>query len=70
MYKRQGFDYGRFLNPVESPDYRDFVGFGIEAEFMGPWGTLMSLEYGIAVHSDIPSLQWDQQILFTFLKLF
>ena len=65
-----GVDYGHFLNPAESPDFRKFVGVGIEAEFMGPWGTLMSLEYGIAVHSDIPSLEGDQQVLFSFLKLF
>ena len=46
------------------------MGFGINAEFMGPWGTLMNVEWGIAVHSDIPSLEGEQELLFTFLKLF
>ena len=39
-------------------------------KFMGPFGTVVQLEYGYALRSDIPQVQGEQEVQLLFLKIF
>jgi hypothetical protein len=47
-----------------------FTGFGVGANFPFKWKTVVSLNYGYAVSSDIPDLEGKQEFLLVVLKLF
>ncbi|HEV8376023.1 MAG TPA: hypothetical protein VGR38_07280 [Candidatus Polarisedimenticolia bacterium] len=57
------------LDPTLAGD-QSFGGFGLSGNFMGPWNTVIQFDYGIAVTSDIPGLEGDQEIEFVMLKFF
>jgi hypothetical protein len=49
---------------------RNFSGVGFTANFVGPWKTVYTVNYGYAVASDIPDLQGSQEFFVLVLKLF
>ncbi len=49
---------------------RQFTGIGLSGNTVGPWKTVISLNYGYAIQSDIPSLEGEQEFLLLILKLF
>ncbi len=51
-------------------DDQSFTGFGLNANFIGPWKTVINVSYGIALDSDIPSLENEQEFLVFVFKLF
>jgi hypothetical protein len=57
---------------VDSPasGSQSFSGVGLSGNVVGPWKTVISLSYGIAVRSDIPPLEGEQEFLLLVLKLF
>ncbi|HMC81895.1 MAG TPA: hypothetical protein VKL61_01525 [Candidatus Polarisedimenticolia bacterium] len=59
------------LDPSSSlGGYRNFTGFGLAGNLLGPWNTVIQFDYGIAVRSDIPGLAGDQEIELLLLKFF
>ncbi|HXI01882.1 MAG TPA: hypothetical protein VNI57_01785, partial [Candidatus Saccharimonadales bacterium] len=65
-----GVDFARLRDRQQLEPFRDYTGAGVSAQFAAPWNLLVRLEYGVAVQSDIPEYQGDQEILLTVLKLF
>ncbi len=53
-----------------SEDRLNFSGAGITANFVGPWRTLVALDYGYAVRSDIEELEGSHEFLIVVFKLF
>ena len=49
---------------------RNFSGLGLTANFVGPWKTVYTVNYGYAIASDIPDLQGSQEFFVLILKLF
>jgi len=49
---------------------RNFSGVGLTVNFVGPWKTVYTVNYGYAVASDIPDLQGSQEFFVLILKLF
>ena len=41
-----------------------------QRDALGPWKTVISLNYGYALKSDIPDLEGEQEFLLIILKLF
>lgn len=65
-----GVDFARIKDRQQLEPFRNHVGAGISANFVAPWNMLVRLEYGIALDSDIPQFEGEQEILLTVLKLF
>jgi len=51
-------------------DRQDFSGIGLSTNFIGPWKTIVNINYGYALQSDIPELQGAQEFLLFVFKLF
>jgi hypothetical protein len=51
-------------------EWESFSGIGISANLVGPWKTLINLNYGYALASDIADLEGQQEFLLFVLKLF
>jgi hypothetical protein len=49
---------------------QSFTGVGLSGNVVGPWKTVVSLNYGYALKSDIPDLEGEQEFLLIILKLF
>ena len=49
---------------------QSFTGLGLNANFPAPWKLVISLGYGLALASDIPELEGQQEFLLLVLKLF
>ncbi len=49
---------------------QSFSGAGLSANFVGPWKTVINVNYGYALASDIPDLEGQQEFLALVLKLF
>jgi len=49
---------------------QSFTGLGLNANVVGPWRTVINLDYGYALNSDIPDLEGEQEFLLLVLKLF
>lgn len=49
---------------------QSFSGVGLSGNVVGPWQTVISLNYGYALDSDIPELEGEQEFLLLVLKLF
>jgi hypothetical protein len=47
-----------------------FTGIGLSGNVVGPWKTVINLNYGYALSSDIPDLEGEQEFLLLVLKLF
>ena len=43
---------------------------GLSANFVGPWTTVININYGYALQSDIPDLEGEQEFLLFVFKLF
>jgi hypothetical protein len=63
-------DHARVRDPFAAAEYQSHTGVGLAGTFPGPWGTLLNLDWGYALHSDLPALEGEQEIQFFFLKLF
>jgi hypothetical protein len=63
-----GIDHARVRE--EGSGTTSHTGFGLSGSFMGPWGTILTFDWGIALHSDVSSAEGEQEIQFFFLKLF
>ena len=46
-----------------------FTGFGFSGNVVGPWKTVINVNWGVALKSDIPELEGDQEFLVLILKL-
>ncbi len=51
-------------------EFRDYTGFGFSGQMVGSWGLIYRLDWGIALRSDVPEFEGEQEVLFTVLKLF
>ena len=49
---------------------QSFSGIGLSGNFVGPWKTVININYGYALSSDIPDLEGEQEFLLLVLKLF
>lgn len=49
---------------------RSFTGVGLSANLVGPWQTVINLNYGYALNSDIPDLEGESEFLLLVFKLF
>ncbi len=49
---------------------RSFTGLGLSANLVGPWKTVINLIWGVALASDIPELEGEQEFLLLVFKLF
>ncbi len=63
-------DQARVKDRQLGEDFRDYTGFGLAGQFVGPWGLLFRLDWGIAVASDVPEFEGEQEVQLTVLKLF
>jgi hypothetical protein len=61
---------GRIRDEVAFDGARDFSGLGLTANFVGPWKTVYTVNYGYAFASDIPDLRGSQEFFVLILKLF
>jgi hypothetical protein len=73
------FEAVRFQASVESArvrserdlgEYRRHTGVGISGNVIGPWKTVLNLDVGYAMASDIPELEGEFEALLVVLKLF
>ena len=65
------FDAALEAARVEELDVsQDFSGIGLSANLVGPWKTIINLNYGYALQSDIPDLEGEQEFLLFVFKLF
>jgi len=49
---------------------QSFSGIGLSANLVGPWKTVINLNYGYAIRSDIPDIEGEQEFLLLVFKLF
>ena len=64
------WEAARVEPPNEADREQDFSGIGLSANLVGPWKTIINLNYGYALHSDIPDLEGEQEFLLFVFKLF
>ncbi|MDP3937905.1 MAG: sigma-E factor regulatory protein RseB domain-containing protein, partial [Deltaproteobacteria bacterium] len=64
------FDHGYVRDGLTSEEYRNFTGFGLSGNLMGPWETVLQFDLGFALRSDIEDLKGDKELLIGLLKLF
>ena len=64
-------DHAQVRDRISGDDrYKSFTGFGLSGQtIVGP-NLIVSLDWGIAVASDIDKFKGDQEILLTVLRLF
>jgi len=65
-----GLDYGRVRSSLTGEGFQNHGGFGLAGEFLGPWGLIMRLQYGLAVSSDVEAVEGEQEIQLLFLRIF
>jgi hypothetical protein len=65
-----GLDYGRVRSSLTGEGFQNHGGFGLAGEFVGPWGLIMRLQYGLAVYSDVEAVEGEQEIQLLFLRIF
>lgn len=63
-------DQGRTRDERRDDRWRNFTGLGLSGNVVGPWKTVISLNYGRALSSDLPGLVGKQEFLLAILKLF
>ena len=64
------FDYARVRDRDVFQDDLSFFGTGLTATLMGPWKTIITLDYGYGLHSDIPGLEHESEYRLVLLKVF
>jgi hypothetical protein len=50
--------------------YESHTGFGLSADFIGPWKTIVAVSMGYAVNSDVPDLEGEMEYFLFIFKLF
>ena len=50
--------------------YEEHTGAGISGNFIGPWGTILTFDVGVAVASDVEDVEGEFELQFVVLKLF
>jgi len=71
-------DHARVRDPFAMLDadgvpvarYQNHTGAGINGNFMGPWGTILTFDLGVAVASDVDEVEGEFEVQFVVLKLF
>jgi hypothetical protein len=61
-------DHGRIVE-LGRDDTSAHTGIGLAANFLGPWSTLVRLDVGYALASDLDPVEGDMEFLLAFLKL-
>ncbi|MFN7972381.1 MAG: sigma-E factor regulatory protein RseB domain-containing protein [Acidobacteriota bacterium] len=69
------FDYARVRDRDAAgldgeSDWRAFYGVGLTGTLLGPWKTIINLDYGYGLHSDIPGLEHQSEYRIVILKVF
>jgi hypothetical protein len=65
-----GVDFARVEDRLDEAGYGSHAGIGFGGRFLGPWGLIMQVEYGLAVRSDLESVEGEQEAQLLFLKVF
>ncbi len=65
-----GFDGAQVEEEGSGVGTQSFGGLGFNANFVGPWKTVISAGYGRALTSDIEDLEGEQEFLLFIFKLF
>jgi len=63
-------DHARVDDIRLSDEMTSHTGFGIAANFLGPWRTFIRLDAGYALKSDIEAVEGDLELLLVVLRLF
>ena len=64
------FDYARVRDEEFSDEEQSFFGTGITATLMGPWKTIVNLDVGYGLSSDIPGLESEAEYRIVVFKIF
>ncbi len=70
-------DHARVRDPFAQLDedrvpvarYLEHTGAGISGNFIGPWGTILTFDLGVAVASDVEDVEGEFELQFVVLKL-
>ncbi|MFQ5671031.1 MAG: sigma-E factor regulatory protein RseB domain-containing protein [Acidobacteriota bacterium] len=65
-----GLDYARVVDEATDTGYQSHAGFGVAGKFLGPWGLIVQVDYGVALHSDVPAVEGEQEFEILLLKIF
>ncbi|MFQ5719202.1 MAG: sigma-E factor regulatory protein RseB domain-containing protein [Acidobacteriota bacterium] len=65
-----GVDYAHVKDTFTSLDGTSHMGVGVAGKFIGPWGFIVQVEYGLAVHSAFPEVEGEQEAQLLLLKIF
>lgn len=63
-------DTARVRSARDAGAYQRFTGIGASANFVAPWQTIVNIDVGYALASDIPEVEGDFEVLAFVLKLF
>jgi hypothetical protein len=63
-------DYARVRDRFTFEEDFDMTGVGLSTNFVGPWRTIIALDYGYGLRSDIEEIKGSSEFLFVVLKLF
>ncbi|MFQ5768787.1 MAG: hypothetical protein ACE5ID_12510, partial [Acidobacteriota bacterium] len=63
-------DFARVEDEISGSGRQSHTGFGVAGKFVGPWGFIVQVEYGLAIHSDISEVEGEQEVQLLFLKIF
>lgn len=63
-------EQARVRDDLPGAERRTFTGAGLSANFVGPWRTVINVDYGYAVQSDIEPLEGESEFLILVFKLF
>lgn len=63
-------DYARVRDRYAFDQDINLTGVGLSANFVGPWRTIIALDYGYALHCDIEEIEGSNEFLFVVFKLF
>ena len=63
-------DHAWVENELDLAGRQQHSGVGLSGNFVGPWKTVININYGYAVASDIPDLEGEQEFLIAVFKLF
>ncbi len=63
-------DYARVRDRLTFEEDFNMTGVGLSANFVGPWRTIIALDYGYGIRSDIEGIEGSSEFLFVVFKLF
>jgi hypothetical protein len=65
-----GVDFARVENSLTDDGFQSHAGVGFAGKFLGPWGLILQVEYGLAAYSDVAAVEREQEIQLLLLKIF